>query len=300
VQGTDGNFYGTTSGGGTHSELGTIFKITPTGTLTTLYNFCALNNCTDGINPYFGVIQASDGNFYGTTFSGGSNALNGYGTIFKITPAGALTTLYTFCPQSGCSDSRTPYGGLVQATNGIFYGTACCGGTSDDGTVFSLSVGLGPFVTTQPGSGKVGTAVNIFGSNLTGATAVSFNGTAAAFTVVSNSEIRTSVPNGATTGKIKVTTAHGVLQSNKAFKVIPKILSFLPTSGPVGTSVQITGQSFTGTTAVTFGGARASTVTVNSDGQITADVPAGAATGKIAVTTPGGSAQSATDFTVTP
>src|SRR5579872_5847909 len=174
VQGTDGNFYGTTSGGGTHSELGTIFKITPTGTLTTLYNFCALNNCTDGINPYFGVIQASDGNFYGTTFSGGSNALNGYGTIFKITPAGALTTLYTFCPQSGCSDSRTPYGGLVQATNGIFYGTACCGGTSDDGTVFSLSVGLGPFVTTQPGSGKVGTAVNIFGSNLTGATAVSF------------------------------------------------------------------------------------------------------------------------------
>jgi hypothetical protein len=117
--------------------------------------------------------------------------------------------------------------GLVQDTNGTFYGTtfkgggtSTCGQYSDGcGTVFSLSVGLGPFVDTLPASGKVGKAVRILGTNLTGATSVTFNGTAATFTVKSKSEITTTVPNGATTGTVKVKTPHGTLSSNVPFRV---------------------------------------------------------------------------------
>jgi uncharacterized repeat protein (TIGR03803 family) len=86
---------------------------------------------------------------------------------------------------------------LVQGIDGNFYGTTAGGGTYGDGTVFSLPVGLGPFVETLPTSGKVGAAVTILGNNLTGSTGVSFNGTAAEFTVVSSSEITTTVPSGA-------------------------------------------------------------------------------------------------------
>ena len=118
---------------------------------------------------------------------------------------------------------------LIQATNGAFYGTTEWGGVLPGcrygivripcGTVFSLSVGLGPFVETQPTSGKVGAAVKILGTDLTGATSVTFNGTAAKLTVVSKSEIETTVPEGATTGKIKVTTPKGTLNSNVVFRV---------------------------------------------------------------------------------
>jgi uncharacterized protein (TIGR03437 family) len=87
------------------------------------------------------------------------------------------------------------------------------------GTVFSLSVGLGPFVETQPTSGKVGAAVKILGTDLTGASRVTFNGTAARFTVVSKSEIKTTVPAGATTGTVEVTTPKGTLKSNVVFRV---------------------------------------------------------------------------------
>jgi uncharacterized repeat protein (TIGR03803 family) len=188
----------------------------------------------------------------------------------------------------------------VQATNGNFYGTTSAGGANNDGTVFSLSVGLGPFVETLPTSGMVGTAVIILGNNLTGATSVTFNGTPAKFTVVSSStEIKTTVPSGATTGKVKVTTASGTLTSNQTFRVTPQIKSFSPSSGPVTTPVVITGVSLTQTTKVTFGG-KAGAFTVNSDTQVTATVPAGAKTGRITITTPGGTATSATSFTVTP
>jgi uncharacterized repeat protein (TIGR03803 family) len=107
----------------------------------------------------------------------------------------------------------------MQATDGNFYGTTDGGGAYGDGTVFSLSVGLGPFVKTVPTSGKVGTAVTILGNNLTGTTSVTFNGTAAAFTVVSSTEITTAVPKGATTGEVQVTTASGTLSSNVPFRV---------------------------------------------------------------------------------
>jgi uncharacterized repeat protein (TIGR03803 family) len=144
VQGTGGNFYGTTCGavcGGSGSE-GTIFKITPSGALTTLYSFCPQGfPCTDGAFPQAGLVQATGGNFYGTTSYGGANTTDcngGCGTVFKISPSGTLTTLYSFCSQSGCTDGNTP-NGLVQATNGNLYGTTNSGGALNLGTVFRIT-----------------------------------------------------------------------------------------------------------------------------------------------------------------
>ena len=94
-------------------------------------------------------------------------------------------------------------------------------GANEFGTVFNLSIGLGPFVETQPTSGKAGASVKILGTNLTGSTNVSFNGKAAKFKVVSKSEITTNVPTGASTGKVKVKTPHGTLVSNVVFRVKP-------------------------------------------------------------------------------
>ena len=219
MQATNGLLYGTTEFGGANG-YGTVFKITPSGTLTTLYSFCSQSGCTDGQNPAAGLVQATDGDLYGTTM-GLSSGPNYYGTIFKITPSGTLATLYSFCSQSGCADGQTPVAGLVQATNGDFYGTTYLGGASGDGTVFCLSVGLGPFVETLPISGTVGTAIKILGTGLNGAISVSFNGIAAAFEVVSTSEIITAVPAGASSGKVQVVTPSRTLSSNVAFRVLP-------------------------------------------------------------------------------
>jgi uncharacterized repeat protein (TIGR03803 family) len=97
---------------------GTVFKITPAGTATKLHDFCVYQtvNCSDGAMPLGGLVQATDGNFYGTTGSGGT--INyGVGTVFKITPTGTRTTLYSFCAQSSCTDGYAPVD-LVQATDG--------------------------------------------------------------------------------------------------------------------------------------------------------------------------------------
>jgi uncharacterized repeat protein (TIGR03803 family) len=221
IQASTGDFYGTTQAGGTHG-YGTVFQITSAGKLTTLYSFCAKTDCTDGANPSAGLIQATDGSLYGTTFSGGSNETScnaGCGTIFRITTAGAFTTLYNFCSKSGCVDGSQPQEGLVQHTNGTLYGTTYYGGTDGLGTVYSLSAGLGAFVETLPTAGKVGAKVTILGTSLTGATSVSFDGTAATFKVVSSSEITTTVPTGAKTGIVQVTTSGGTLSSNVVFVV---------------------------------------------------------------------------------
>jgi uncharacterized repeat protein (TIGR03803 family) len=141
----------------------------------------------------------------------------------------ALTTLHSFCSRTYCTDGGGP-GGLVQATDGNFYGPTGVGGAYGFGTVFSLSVGLGPFVETLPTFGDVGAAVIILGTDLTGATSVTFIGTPAAFTVVSSSEITTTVPSGAATGKVEVTTPQGTLISNVDFRVgiLPSAISVTP------------------------------------------------------------------------
>jgi uncharacterized repeat protein (TIGR03803 family) len=218
LQASDGNFYGTTSAGGTHRG-GSVFRVTAAGKLTTLYSFCAQVNCADGDDPQTGLIQGTDGNFYGTTEGGGtsSGCHYGCGTIFRITPAGKLTTLHSF----SVTDGTSPSSGLLQGTDGDFYGATPGGGANNGGTVYSLSTGLGPFVLARPGSGKVGANVVILGNNLKGTTSVSFNGTAAAFIVASGSEITAKVPAGATTGKIDVTTPRGTLTSNQKFRVTP-------------------------------------------------------------------------------
>jgi uncharacterized repeat protein (TIGR03803 family) len=303
VQATDGNLYGTTVNN--PSGLGTVFKMTPVGALTTLHTF----DGTDGQYPYAGLVQATDGNLYGTTFFGGAAPPNcgtavgnlPCGSVFKITREGTLTTLYSFCPQTPCTDGTAPLAGLMQATNGNFYGTSSGGGTYNDGTIFRLSARLGPFVETLPSSGKVGTAVTILGNNLTGSTSVTFNGKSATFTVNSTgTAIKTTVPSGATTGKVKVTTPSRTLTSNLNFRVTPTISSLSPTSGPVGTSVVINGESFiTRATTVTFaGGANGTITSLSYTKKITVTAPTRAKTGKITVTTPGGTATSSGTFTV--
>lgn len=227
VQARNGSFWGMTLLGGQGSS-GVVFQI-KAGNLTNVYNFCTQPNCVDGANPSAGLIQASDANFYGSTPAGGvgeTDCFGGCGTLFKITPAGTFTSLHSFCSQANCADGDGPYAGLLQATNGTFYGTAQFGGTSTAcssgcGTVFSLSTGLAPFVQPLSTSGGVGSKVILLGNNLSSTTSVTFNGTAATFHVVSDTEITANVPTGATSGGIEVTTSHGTLRSKAAFQMNP-------------------------------------------------------------------------------
>jgi uncharacterized repeat protein (TIGR03803 family) len=281
IQGSDGEFYGTTAVGGAYGS-GTVFKIASSGRLTTLYNFCAQTGCTDGQFPDAGLIQATDGNFYGTTAGGGSQYCwydQQAGTVFKITAKGKLTTVHSFCysegrfPEApliqatdgnlygtaelggnggnggctsvfdpGCgtlfkvalntalttlihtfdySDGDRPSTALVQATSGVLYGATEYGGigTYPEGTIFSQSFGAAPFVTLLPAARKVGQRIDILGNDLTNATSVTFNGTPATFSVVSSTEISATVPAGATTGAVVVTTPSGTLTSNVSFRV---------------------------------------------------------------------------------
>jgi uncharacterized repeat protein (TIGR03803 family) len=218
IQAANGDFYGTTLLGGTDLGWGTVFKTTSAGGLTTLHNFEDI----DGGSPA-GLVQATDGNLYGTTIGGGNLKCGeggGCGTIFKMTASGTLTTLHKF---DGI-DGDYPYAVPMQATDGNLYGTTSSGleqSGTQYGTVFSLSTGLAPFVQTLPTSRRIGGHVSILGNNLTDSTSVSFNGTPAEFTVASDTEITTTVPAGATTGFVTVTTPSGVLTSNKPFQVIP-------------------------------------------------------------------------------
>jgi uncharacterized repeat protein (TIGR03803 family) len=217
IQALDGNFYGTTPGN--------IFKMTASGSLTPLHTF----RITDGYIPV-GLIQGTDGNLYGVTQQGGNNqdCIFGCGTVFKATTSDSFTTLHNFTG----SDGSAAIGGLVQGTDGALYGTTSKGGSSTHcqggcGTVFKLGVGLTPFVEAQPLAGDIGAPVTILGSNLSGATRVAFNGLAASFNIVSSSEITTTVPAGATTGKIQVTASGDTLTSYNDFQILTA-LQFVP------------------------------------------------------------------------
>jgi uncharacterized repeat protein (TIGR03803 family) len=259
VQATNGSFYGTTLFGGANGQnqnnAGVVFKITPAGTETTLYNFCSPPNATDGCGPS-ALIQAADGHLYGTTQTGGTNFYSGtvfkitlsgnlttfntqppapqaalvqatdgnfygtgYGSEFKMTPSGTLTTLHVNSRANG----RPIYEALLQATDGNFYGTASQGGLTQpfDGTVFKLALGLHPFVQTVPTRSKVGQTIQILGQGLTGTTGVFFNGSSASYTVVSDTYLKASVPNGATSGFVTVATPGGTLTSNTKFVIAP-------------------------------------------------------------------------------
>src|SRR5271154_2794130 len=140
VQGPDGNFYGTTWEGGdircniSHLGCGTVFRVTPSGTMTTIHSFCTGTDCSGGAFPYGGLVVGADGNLYGTTSSGGANGL---GSVFKIVAEGTLKNLHSF----NNSDGAAPYGTLIQAADGNFYGTTYQGGGAidSDGTVFKMT-----------------------------------------------------------------------------------------------------------------------------------------------------------------
>jgi uncharacterized repeat protein (TIGR03803 family) len=288
VQGTDGNFYGVTYSGGSGS--GVVFKITSTGVLTVLHN---LNGGTEGGGSFAGLAQVNDGSLYGVAQRGGSNFV---GTIFRITTSGTYSVLHSFDRPTG----DTPQVTLLEHTTGTLYGVTVEGGTSTGGVVYSLKNTLAAFVRPLLTSGKVGKSIGILGQGFTGTTKVAFNGTSATFTVSTDTYMTATIPTGATTGLLTVTTPGGKLTSLRKIRVTPVITSFNPTSGTVGTPVVIMGNSLTQTSKVTFGGIKATTMTVNSDTQVTANVPTGAITGKIAITTPGGTAASSATFTVTP
>ena len=300
LQASDGNFYGTARTGGSKNNGGVVFKLTAAKKpkLTVLYNFDATGATKDGVRPYASLIEVNivtgGSAFYGVASAGGTN---GAGTLYQITSAGSYLTMYSFASATG----SLPFTTLRQLFNGKLYGEATSGGAGGHGALFSYAEDRFDrgFISLVPTSGAVSQPVGIIGKFLSGVVSVKFNGTNAAFTVVSDTYISTSVPSGATTGFVKTKDAGNNQRSSpQKFRVTPVVLSFNPTSGPVGTQVVITGNSLTGATSVTFGGVKATVKTVDSYTQITATVPAKAKTGKIQVTTPGGTAESPTDFTV--
>ena len=148
IQGFDGKLYGTTGAGGANGD-GTVYKITLDGTLTTVHNFCSQNvhgSCIDGRTPGAGVVQGTNGVFYGAANEGAY----GLGNVFQMTASGKVTTLHSFCSQSGCLDGETPEGALMQATDGNLYGTTEFGGTDKGdgwgGTIFEITP-AGTFTT---------------------------------------------------------------------------------------------------------------------------------------------------------
>jgi uncharacterized repeat protein (TIGR03803 family) len=226
MQSASGSQYGTSFDGNLY---GTIFEFRNGVGVKTLYNFCQLSECADGYGPSGTLVRGTDGNFYGTTTSGGVHPCNGScGTLFQITPTGALTTLYRFCSLANCADGKSPEGSLMQATDGNFYGVTYSGGDFSGGgvacldgcgTAFRLATGLQPFVVANPSASPEGNRITILGNRLNGASVVRFNGAAATFRVVSDTEITATVPVGATSGMVTVTTPTGTLNSNIAFTV---------------------------------------------------------------------------------
>jgi uncharacterized repeat protein (TIGR03803 family) len=128
--GGDGNFYGTSAGDGDYGA-GTVFRVTPSGALTTLVSFAG----TNGANPYAALTQGSDGNFYGTTAGGGRY---NYGTVFQVTTNGVLTTLVSFNGTNGAN----PYAALTLGSDGNFYGTVDSGGYYNWGVIYRLRRGV--------------------------------------------------------------------------------------------------------------------------------------------------------------
>jgi uncharacterized repeat protein (TIGR03803 family) len=288
VQDASGYLFGVEAQGGSPGG-GVVFKSSTAGALTVLHNFVS-QQFVDGCTPAGGLVLATDNNFYGSTYHCGAS---GDGILFKISRAGAYTLLHNFDGIHGAFPEAT----AMQHTNGKIYGFSGWGGAYSNGVLYSLDVSLIPFVSLMATSGKAGQTVQILGQNFLGATLVKFGSGSASFTAASDTYMTAVVPAGGSTGSVTVTTSSGTFTSSKMFKVIPAINSFSPTSGTVGSQVVLAGTGLTQTNKITFGGVKATSFTVNSGTQVTVTVPVGALTGKIVVTTPGGSASKGT-FTV--
>ena len=293
VQGRDGNFYGTTYQGGSNNQGASSRSLLP-GVFTIIHSFVYKSPSFDGQLPWAGLTLGPDGNFYGTTANGGSK---NDGTLFKVTPSGTETVLYNFCdPTCNGYFPATP---MVLGTDGNFYGNTS--GNSNGGAVFyRLSMNFSPLVNLVTWEGKVGQTVQILGQGFTGTTKVLFGSTPATFNNSSDTYMTATVPAGATTGTVTVTTFTSTYKSNRSFLVIPQITSFSPASVTVGSLLTINGVSLSQTSKVTVGGKNA-TFTIKSDSQVTATVPAGAKTGmKVTITTAGGVANSVAALPILP
>jgi len=197
---SDGNFYGTTSIGGPQYG-GTIFKLTPSGQLTTIATLCTETDCPNGQIPMSPLIQASDSNLYGTTSLGGNNG--GGGTVFRVSPQGIVTTVYSFCGIFSCSGGNTPAGPVVQGPDGNFYGTTAAGGSAAWGTAFKLTPGgvltmLHDFCVTtctdgaEPFSGLIlGSDGNLYGLTLAGGSASGYAGGGTVFKIAPDGTLTT-------------------------------------------------------------------------------------------------------------
>jgi uncharacterized repeat protein (TIGR03803 family) len=291
IQGSNGDFYGTTEEGGTANE-GTIFQLTAAGKETVLYSF---PNQADGAYPSLPLTQGPNGLLFGaaTDCAGGGCSQAG---LFDITPAGVYKNLYLY--PLVCSNCGQPEAPLLLSTNGTFYSTTEQGGIGV-GSFYSLNNGYSPFISlVNVTSGAEGAQVGILGQGFSSKSIVEFGGTKATTTKLTGTTyILATVPAGALTGDITVTTGSTVLSTTASYKITPTYKSFTPLSGPVGTVVTFNGTGLTQTTKVTIDKISAS-FTVVSDSEISVTVPAGAATGKIVVTTKGGGVTSSTNFTV--
>jgi uncharacterized repeat protein (TIGR03803 family) len=318
IQTADGNLYGTTEFGGAVCYLpdgcGTVFKMTPSGALTTLYSFCKSPGCSDGAFPLGALVRDDNGYFYGTTYQGGSH---GGGTLFKITPSGTLTTLDVLCDGSGPCNYE-PEVGMVMASDGDFYGIASSGGTSAYGTIFKMTPS-GKLTTiysfcSQAGcaDGETPIAALIQGTDgyLYGSTGAGGpNGLGTIFKTTLDGTLTTLYGEGATTlmqdtnGDFYGTIARGGnLGCGTVFRLSVGLGPFVetePASGKVGAVVRILGSDLTGVSSVAFNGTPAGFNAVSRT-NITATVPVGATTGLVEVVTSGGTLSSNVPFRVMP
>jgi hypothetical protein len=347
------------------ATTGTISVTTPTGTATSSSSFMVTNvvPTISSFTPNSGPIGASvdivGAHLYSlisVTFNGTAAAgwtVNSDTEIHATVPRGATTGPISVTTTSGTGSSSSSFvvipppgisaltpaigpvgttidlqgGGFTGATSVTFNGTNASYTVDSDTDIHATvpaGATTGPIVVSTPGgittsstpftvipppaintftptSGPAGTTVDLQGGGFTGATSVTFDGTNASYTVDSDTDIHATVPTGATTGPISVSTPGGTDTSSASFTVIPPpaIRAFTPMSGPAGTTIDLQGGGFTGATSVTFNGTNAS-YTVDSDTDIHATVPAGATTGPISVTTPGGTDTSSASFTIIP
>lgn len=310
VRGLDGSYYGTTYVGGS-ADKGVVFRIGPHGSFVVLHSF-GYPTRKLGAYPRGPLLQASDGNLYGTCERGGAYGL---GTIFMVTPQGQVKLFHTFGPLDTEGDG--PAGDLVQGSDGNLYGSTEAGGANQWGTLFKINLqgdyqkiydfASGSFLyfrsLLQASDGNlwgVFKGYNIYVISTSGLLVQNIDMLAQGVAPIS------ALMQGSD-GKLYAAgddINHGdkivILAIDAGLPPpAPSIAGFRPLSGTAGSEVVISGASYVGATGVVFNGVSAQFV-VNASGVITATVPVGASSGPIQVTTPGGSAASQTDFTVLP
>jgi uncharacterized repeat protein (TIGR03803 family) len=311
VQGADTNFYGTSPGKGGSLTPGSVFQVTSDGQLSLLHVF---SRAKDGANPISGLILGTDGALYGTTANG---ARFGCGTIFRMSPAGYLTTIHTFSWEDGCN----PLGTLLLASDGNFYGTTYAGGSWGYGTVFQMTTG-GKLVTLHnfaifDGASPYAGLVEATDGRLYGTTDSGSDGnyglifsvtTSGSFSVIQRfGGFNGAGPEGGlvqhTNGLLYGTTTFGGLTNHGTIYTVDaglgSFLKTVQTSGAVGSQVGILGNGLSGAYEVAFSGTLAA-FSVVSDTYVIATVPPGVTSGSVQIRTSSGTLRSYVSFQVLP